>query len=227
MKIHPLPFASCVLLGALALSSCTPIQTENTATPEKNVVDGNSVIPNAANSVDQETANAANADQNNAAVANAVESGAPAPTSPAQLSVMSSVLVPGQDDLLHEQKVSRMTMDSQLKSGGDAAPALQEIIEKAPAHYPPGAKINSAKDNGKAIVVDLNSAFDKSEFWSQKGEKTTELAIYALINSAARKNQPKGAAKPVKLTIEKKPVLALGEYDFEGEITPQARLVAK
>lgn len=192
-----LPLALCALSGALFLASCSPSS------------DNNAVI------------------ENTVAENTATENAAPAATSPAQFSVLSEVLVPGKDDLLHKQKVSRMGIDSQLKSGGDAAPALQEIIEKAPAYFPPGAKINSAKSDDKTFVIDLNAAFDKSDFWSSQGEKTTELAVYALVNSIADHNQPKGPTLPVRFTIDKKPAKTLGEFDLEGEIEPQTRLNAK
>ncbi len=219
-----LPFALCALGGALALASCTPLNTENTentASPDKNVVTGNSVIPNADNAVD----NSASA---NTASANAVAAN-PTPTSAVKFAYVETIYVPGKDDLLHAQKVSRMAIDSQLKSGGNGAPALQEIIEHAPQYFPPGAKINDWKEDAKAITVDLNSAFDKPQFWSQKGEKTTELAVYSLVNSAAKTTGAGGAsaAKPVQFTIEKKPAQTLGEFDVSDQLKPETRLNAK
>ena len=209
---RPLALAGCALGAALALASCTPASNDNSVAPDANALGGNSAVPNSDNSA------AANAVDSNAVSDNA------APAARAQFSYLESVMVPGKDDLLHEQKVSRMAIDSQLKSGGDKAPALQEIIAKAPAYYPSGAKINSAKDNGKALVIDLNAAFDKPDFWSKKGEKTTELAVYALVNSMEQGG--KGAAKPVQFTVEKKPVQTFGEFDVSGDIEPQTRLLA-
>ena len=141
---------------------------------------------------------------------------------------LEKIYVPGKDDLLHEQKVSRMAIDSQLKSGDRAAPGLQEIIEKAPQYYPKGAKINSTTQTEKGMTVDLNQAFANNDFWRTKGEKMTELATYALVNSAAKITSSKGTSepKPVTFTIEKKPADTLGEFVIDGEIEPEMRLVA-
>ena len=217
-----LPLALCAFGAAFALASCTPLQTQNAVSPDENVVTGNSVIPDADNAVDS------NAADSNSAGENAVAANA-APTSAVKFAYIETVYVPGQDEMLHAHKVSRMGIDSQLKSGGNGAPALQEIIEKAPQFFPPGAKVNNWKEDDKSITVDLNSAFDKPQFWSQKGEKTTELAVYSLVNSAAKTTGAEGtsAAKPVQFTIEKKPAQTLGEFDVEGEIKPEMRLNAK
>ena len=142
--------------------------------------------------------------------------------------LLETIYVPGKNDMLHKAKVSRMSVDSQLKSGDPAAPGLQEIIEKAPAYYPKDAKINSTKEEGKSITIDLNKAFASSEFWSAKGEKVTELAVYALVNSAAKIGGAKAVTDPkmVKFTVEKMPATTLGEFDVAGEIKPEMRLVA-
>ena len=220
-----LPLALCALGGALALASCTPIQTENTVTPDKNVVAGNTVIPNAANAVDNATTE--NAATDNSATTNAVAA-TPAPSAGVKFAYVETIYVPGDDGMLHAHKVSRMAIDSQLKSGGNGAPALQEIIERAPQYFPPGAKVNDWKD-GQTITVDLNGAFDKPDFWSQKGENTTQLALYALVNSAAKTTGAGGTspAKMVQFTIDKKPVPSLGEYDLSGALKPLPKMIAK
>lgn len=209
--LRRLPLALSVLSCAFALVSCTPLSTDNEATPDKNVIDGNDVIPNAANSV--EPANDDNA----------------APNSTVEFAALETIYVPGKDDLLHEQKVSRMAIDSQLKSGDRAAPGLQEIIEKAPQYYPKNAKINSTTQTAKGMTVDLNKAFANNDFWRTKGEKMTELAVYALVNSAAKTTGAQGTSdpKPVTFTIEKKPSDMLGEFGIDGEIEPEMRLVAR
>ncbi len=213
MKPFPfrrLPLALVACGCAFALASCTPLTDDNTATPDKNIIDGNDVIPNAANAV--EPASDANA----------------APPSAVEFASLETIYVPGKNDLLHEEKVSRKAIDSQLKSGDRAAPGLQEIIEKAPDYYPKDAKINSTTQTEKGMTVDLNKAFANDEFWRTKGEKTTELAVYALVNSAAKTTGTQGATepKPVTFTIEKKPAKNMGEFDVDGEIEPEMRLVA-
>ncbi len=204
------PLALAAFGCAIALASCTPLSTENSATPDKNVIDGNDTIPNVANSVEP-------AADDNSATNSAVE-----------FASLETIYVPGKDDLLHEEKVSRMAIDSQLKSGDRAAPGLQEIIEKAPDHFPKDAKINSTTQTEKGMTVDLNKAFANDEFWRTKGEKMTELAVYALVNSAAKVTGAQGVTepKPVMFTIDKKPTQNMGEFDVDGEIEPEMRLVA-
>ena len=151
-----------------------------------------------------------------------------ATNSAVEFAALETIYVPGKDDLLHEQKVSRMAIDSQLKSGDRAAPGLQEIIEKAPQYFPKDAKVNSTTVTEKGMTVDLNAAFVNDEFWRQKGEKVTELAVYALVNSAAKTTGAQGTseAKPVTFTIDKEPAKILGEFDIDGEIEPETRLIA-
>ncbi len=219
---------------ALALASCTPLRDDNAATPNKEIINGNDVIPNAANAV--EPANAVES-ANAIEPANSVEStnmieptndDDAATNSAVEFASLETIYVPGQDDLLHEQKVSRKAIDSQLKSGDRAAPGLQEIIEKAPAYYPAKAKINSTTETAKAMTLELKSAFANDEFWRGKGEKVTELAVYAIVNSAAKTTGAGGVSepKPVMFTIDKKPAALMGEFDVEGEIKPQMRLIA-
>ena len=197
-----LPLVLGALSCAFALASCTPSSDDNAATSTNNAV----------------TANAANPTSDDNAAPTAVE-----------FTSLETIYVPGKDDLLHETKVSRMAMDSQLKSGDRAAPGLQEIIEKAPQYFPKNAKINSTTPTEKGLTVDLNKAFSNDEFWRTKGEKITELAVYALVNSAAKTTGAKGASEPqpVVFTIEKKPAETLGEFGIDGEIEPEMRLIAR
>ena len=206
-----LPLALGAFSCAIALASCTPLSDNNAASPDKNVVDGNDVIPNAANSVEPTS-------DDNSATNSAVE-----------FAALETIYVPNADDLLlHPQKVSRMAIDSQLKSGDRAAPGLQEIVEKAPEFFPKDAKINSTTPTEKGMTVDLNKAFADDAFWSGKGEKVTELAMYAIVNSAAKTTGAGGqsAPQPVMFTIEKQPAKMMGEFDIEGAIEPQERLNA-
>ena len=196
-----LPLALGALSCALALASCssTPVD-DNASTATDNASIGNTVAPASdGNSV------------------SAVEFGS-----------LETIYVPGKNDLLHPEKVSRLAIDSQLKSGDRAAPGLQEIIEKAPRYYPKGAKINSTTQTEKGMTVDLNKAFANNDFWRTKGEKMTELAVYALVNSAAKTTGAQGTTdpKPVMFTIEKKPAETLGEFGIDGEIEPETRLIA-
>lgn len=201
---------------ALTLASCSSPSDDNAAISRTTTeITSNAMAPDTedANAIDDETV-----DQN---AENAVNS-------TVKFSALETIYVPGKDDLLHETKVSRMAIDSQLKSGDSAAPGLQEIIEKAPQYFPKNAKINSTTQSEKGMTVDLNSAFVDDDFWRTKGEKVTELAVYALVNSAAKTTGAQGTTepKPVMFTIDKQPAKTLGEFDIEGEIEPEMSKVA-
>lgn len=192
-----LPLALGALSCALVLASCSSQPADDNATPIENAV--------------------APVNDGNSATNSAVE-----------FAALETIYVPGDDDLLHEEKVSRKSIDSQLKSGDRAAPGLQEIIEKAPEYFPKDAKINSTTVTEKGMTVDLDSTFANDEFWRTKGEKMTELAVYSLVNSAAKTTGAQGTSesKPVTFTIDKQPAKTLGEFDIDGEIEPETRLIA-
>ena len=224
-SVKPFPFrrfplrrfslALGALSCALALASCSSNVADNAVSDRSTEISSNAMAPTNGdnNAIDDQTV-----DQN----ANAAQNSA------VKFAALETIYVPGKDDLLHETKVSRLAIDSQLKSGDRAAPGLQEIIEKSPAFFPKNAKINSTTDSEKGMTVDLNQAFANNEFWRTKGEKVTELAMYALVNSAAKTTSAQGTSepKPVMFTIEKKPATTLGEFDVDGAIEPQMRLVA-
>ena len=200
----------------MALTSCSSNSADNAAISDRSTeINSNAMAPESGdnNAIDDQAV-----DQN----ANAAQS------SVGKFAALERIYVPGKDDLLHETKVSRKAIDSQLKSGDLAAPGLQEIIEKSPAFFPKDAKINRTDVSPKGMTIDLNKAFANDKFWRTKGEKVTELAMYALVNSAANTASAQGISdpKPVMFTIEKKPATTLGEFDVEGEIEPQMRLVA-
>ena len=143
-----------------------------------------------------------------------------AAVTPAPLKVVDTIYVPGADDKLHAKKVSRPALDTQLKSGGNPAPALEEIIKTSPKWFPKGTHVQDVKDNGKVITVLMSPEFGEAKHWSQ-GEKTTELAIYSLVNTLAKDG------KTVAFTIEGKPVSTLGEFDASDAIPANPELNAK
>ena len=238
----------CATLSALALTSCAPSGDNsgaNVADISASASDSNAVATtsnvaeaNAADAADSNVSHANDTDSNasgsngaatNATTNSAVAAATASPTSAVNFAYVETIYVPGKDAKLHAQKVSRMAIDSQLKSGGNGAPALQEILEKAPNYFPPGAKINDWKTDARGVVVDLNKAFDAPGFWSKKGEGMTELAVFALVNSAAKTTGSGGPTKPrpVRFTIEKRPALSLGEMDMDGVLDPNMDLVSK
>ena len=149
--------------------------------------------------------------------------GKPAPTiAPPQY--LEKIYLPGTDDKLHLKAVSHNAIDSQIKAGGSPVPALDEVITGAPKYFPPGTRIKKFAVTEKSLTLDLNSAFANSKHWSQ-GETTTQLAVYALVNSAALTE--KDGKKPVQLTVEGKPLSTLGEFDASDPIEPDQTLIAK
>lgn len=141
----------------------------------------------------------------------------------APISYLDQIYVPGKDDKLHKHPVSHNAVDTQIKAGGNPTPALDEVIRAAPQYYPPEARVKGFKSDEKQFTVDLNAAFANQKFWS-KGEQVTELAVYALVNSAAQVD--KAGKKPVQLTVEGKPLSTLGEFDATDAIDPEPRFNA-
>lgn len=139
---------------------------------------------------------------------------------PAPIQVIDTIFLPGADDALHPRKVSRAALDTQLKSGGNPTPALNEIIKKAPQWFPKGTRVVDVKDNGKVVTILLSPEFGDEKHWS-KGERTTQLAVYALVNTVAKNG------KTVALTLEGKPIETLGEFDASDPIEANLDLNAK
>ncbi|HEX9996323.1 MAG TPA: GerMN domain-containing protein [Abditibacterium sp.] len=138
---------------------------------------------------------------------------------PAPLRVIDTILVPGDDDKLHPKKVSFKSFDTQLKSGGSPIPALDEIIQSAPAWFPKGARVKDATEKDGVYTLELSKEWGDAAHW-QKGESITQLAIYALVNTLAKDG------KKVVLTLEGKPLSTLGEFDVSDAIEADLSLNA-
>ena len=142
-----------------------------------------------------------------------------AQSTPAPLKVVDTIMVPGADDKLHPKKVSRLALDTQHKRGGNAAPALDEIIKLAPQWFPKGARVEDVKDDGSVVTLLLSPEWGNAKHW-QKGESLTEVAIYSLVNTLAKDG------KKVALTLEGKPIPALGEFDTSEALEAEPGLNA-
>lgn len=191
--------------GALVLAGCSPSTNGNNAAPENSSQNGNS-------------------SQANEAVSNAaiVPSTTSTPTSTERARLLSNVWVPGKDDKLHLRPVSKAALEAQKKFGNPTE-ALADIVRMAPKWFPPKTRVMQWSDNGQTISVNLNRNFATSEFWSKSGSKTTQLAVYALVNSASVDE------KPVVLQVEKRPVTPeeMGGFDTSDAIEPNLQLQAK
>ena len=152
------------------------------------------------------------------APANANAAAPSASGTPASGGPVSSVWVPGSDDKLHLRPVSKAAQDA--RRGGNSTAALGEIVRQAPAWFPPKTRVLDVHDDGKTIAVNLSREFASSTFWSKKGERTTELAVYALVNSASQ------GGKSVALQVEKRAISAekLNGFDASDAIEPDPKL---
>ncbi len=209
--VKPLVFCSSLALFALALSGCSP---------STNSADNQASLNSATNTG---AANAASTGLGNEAANSAVISATPSSAQAPPVAALANVWVPGQDELLHLKAVSKTALDEQKKFKNPVA-ALNDIIHMAPKYFPPKTRVLDWHDNGPTVSINLNRNFEDGDFWSQRGEGRTRLAVYALVNSTANST---GTPKPVILEVEKKPVQTVGEIDTEGSVEPNLQLQAK
>jgi len=202
--------AGASALFAIALAGCSPLNSSSTT-------DGNQATNSASQSQSNTSATnegASNEVTNSAIISNSASN--EAPTSAA----LASVWVPGKDDKLHLRPVSKAALDTQKKFK-DPAGAFNDLIRMAPQYFPPHTKVLEWHDDGKAVSLNFNRAFVDTNFWSKRGEGRTELAVYALVNSAA--NSAK-TPHPVILQVEKRPITTLGEMDTSDTIEANPKL---
>jgi len=199
-------------LLAIALAGCSPSNSPSTS-------DGNGVANTPSQLQNDNSASngaASNEVANSAIISNSASNAAP-PTA-----ALASVWVPGTDDKLHLRPVSKTALDTQKKFK-DPTGAFNDLIRMAPAYFPPHTKVLEWHDDGKAISLNFNRAFVDTGFWSKRGEGRTQLAVYALVNSAA--NSAK-TPRPVVLQVEKRPITTLGETDTGDSIEANPKLEA-
>jgi len=189
-------------IAALGIAGCSPSSTGNGAT-------GNSASTGTA-----ENNSAQNNASNSAIISSTPSSGVP--TSAALLQVW----VPGSDDKLHLHAVSKAALDTQKKFK-DPTEAFNEIIRLAPKYFPPKTRVTDWHDDGKSVSLNFNRAFTDAGFWSKRGEGRTELAVYAMVNSAATSAK---TPRTVVLQVEKRPITSLGEMDTSDAIEPNTKL---
>jgi len=197
-------------LLAIALAGCSPSGSPSpsdanqaTNTPGQSGSDNSSNNGAASNEV-----------ANSAIISNSASNAAP-PTA-----ALASVWVPGTDDKLHLRPVSKAALDTQKKFK-DPTEAFNDLIRMAPKYFPPHTKVLEWHDDGKAVSLNFNRAFIDTSFWSKRGEGRTQLAVYALVNSAA--NSAK-TPLPVVLQAEKRPISTLGEMDTSDTIEANPKL---
>jgi len=199
-------------LFAVALAGCSPSNPSSAS-------NGNQTSNNASQSQsDNSASNSATSNEigNRAIISNSTSNAAP-PTA-----ALASVWVPGADDKLHLRPVSKAALDTQKKFK-DPTGAFNDLVRMAPAYFPPHTKVLEWHDDGKAVSLNFNRAFIDTNFWSKRGEARTQLAVYALVNSAA--NSAK-TPRTVVLQAEKRPISTLGEMDTSDTIEANPKLEA-
>lgn len=197
---------------AIALAGCSPLNSSSTS-------DGNQSANTSSQLQSDNSASngaASNEVANSAIISNSASSEAP------PSAALASVWVPGTDDKLHLRPVSKAALDTQKKFK-DPTGAFNDLIRMAPAYFPPHTKVLEWHDDGKAVSLNFNRAFIDTDFWSKRGEGRTELAVYALVNSAA--NSAK-TPRAVVLQAEKRPITTLGEMDTSDTIEANPKLQA-
>lgn len=210
------PFARTVLwiapaTLALALAGCSPAtNSASTNDAQSSGASANSSVGNAT------TTNGAAA---NDAANSTVISATPSAQTPPR-AALASVWVPGKDGKLHLKPVSKAATDVQKKFK-DPTEAINDLIRQSPGYFPPKTRALDWHFDGKAVSLNFNRAFVDTNFWSKRGEGRTQLAVYAIVNSAA---VSAGGAHPVVLEVEKAPVQTLGEMDAGDAIEPNPRL---
>ena len=104
-----------------------------------------------------------------------------------------------------------------------SAQAVGALMQAAPDIFPPGTELKSVSMDGKVATLDFNVALSKPDFW--QGSALTRSALDSLaMTVAATKNQiPGDSSEGVRLTVEGKPLPALGEMDLSQPYTPSAQ----
>lgn len=196
---------------ALGLAGCSP--ATNSASNNDAQSNGASANSSAFNA--SATNGAASNDAANSAVISATPSGQTPPRA-----ALASVWVPGKDGQLHLKPVSKAAMEVQKKFK-DPTEAINDLIRQSPGYFPSKTRVLDWHFDGKAVSLNFNRAFVDTNFWSKRGEGRTQLAVYAIVNSASTSV---GTAHPVVLEVEKAPIQTLGEMDTSDSIEPSPRL---
>ena len=152
---------------------------------------------------------------------------APSPTAPPKPNVLASIFVPGADGKLTVKPVPPAVLSRETRGTPSALPALDTILLTSPKFFPPGTQIKSIHATPKLVTMDLSEAFDDQDFWSTTGESMTQVAVYALVDSAATIPDASGdtGPRPVQFTCAGKPITTLGEFDASDALPFDKTLV--
>jgi len=153
-----------------------------------------------------------------------------------EYSIPDTILVPGDDEKLHEKPFKN---DVSAKGGANLPSVytrwINAVVQATPELFPPGTRVQSVKlgNESEPAQVDFNAAFAKSDFWH--GETQTKMAIYAIVNTLSIESivhalppmqSSRGRDVPVQILVEGKRIETLGEFDASDPIKPDFSLNA-
>jgi len=144
-----------------------------------------------------------------------------------QYSNPTTILVPGDDEKLHEKPFKN---DVPAKDDANLNEAytrwINAVVQATPELFPPGTRVQSVKVGGDAepAQVSFNQAFAKPEFWN--GETKTKMAVYSIVNTLSPVMAGKGRNVPVQILVDGKRIETLGEFDTSDAIEPDFSLNA-
>lgn len=127
---------------------------------------------------------------------------------------MKQRTMPPKGDIPRDAQAARENLSMQ---------AVQALMQAAPDIFPPGTVLQSVSIQNGAATLSFNSALSTPSFW--QGSALTRATLDALAKTvAATKNQvPGDKGEGVRLSVEGKPLLALGEMDLSQPYTPSAQ----
>jgi hypothetical protein len=152
-------------------------------------------------------------------------SGTPKPA--LQYSNPTTILVPGDDEKLHEKPFKN---DVPAKNDANLTEAythwINAVVQATPELFPPGTRVQSVKvgSDAEPAQVSFNQAFAKPEFWN--GETKTKMAVYSIVNTLSPVMAGKGRNVPVQILVDGKRIETLGEFDTSDPIEPDFSLNA-
>lgn len=144
-----------------------------------------------------------------------------------EYSIPDTILVPGDDEKLHEKPFKN---DISAKGGANLPSVytrwINAVVQATPELFPPGTRVQSVKvgSDAEPAQVSFNQAFSKPEFWN--GETKTKMAVYSIVNTLSPVMAGKGRNVPVQILVDGKRIETLGEFDTSDAIEPDFSLNA-
>lgn len=100
--------------------------------------------------------------------------------------------------------------------------AIRSLMQAAPDIFPPDTKLKSVSMDDAAATLDFNAAMSKPDFWQGSALTRATLDSLAMTVAATKAQIPGDKGEGVRLSVEGKPLPALGEMDLSQPYTPSA-----